>query len=120
MTVAVARELAQRKKAGRSKYRAVRTQVDGITFASKREALAYAGLRIAERLGSIQDLRLQPAFDLVVNGHKVCRYVGDFEYVICATGEVIVADVKGRRLPLFSLKAKLFRALMGYEIQEVK
>lgn len=99
-----------------------KTPVDGIEFSSKKEARRYGELRLLERAGKITDLKLQPAFPLDVNGYPVCRYVADFAYVVTATGERVVEDVKSaftRKLPAYRIKAKLFRALMGFEISEV-
>ncbi len=42
----------------RSKYHARRTEVDGITFASKAEATAYQNRILAVRSGLIADLEL--------------------------------------------------------------
>src|SRR5690606_369436 len=50
-----------------SKYRNVRTTVDGITFDSKREAERYGELKTMEAAGVISDLELQPRFPLTVN-----------------------------------------------------
>jgi dsDNA-binding SOS-regulon protein len=63
-----------------SKYGAVRTEVDGISFASKKEARRYSELKLLERAGEIADLQLQPRFPLTVNGVRVCTYVADFQY----------------------------------------
>lgn len=105
-----------------SKYRSVRTTVDGIAFASKKEARRYGELKILERGGCISQLVLQPRFKLVVDGVEICTYVGDFQY--WANGDVvIVEDVKGMRrgksYELFKLKARLMKALYGIEVVEV-
>lgn len=106
-----------------SKYGAVRTEVDGITFASKREARRYSELKLLERAGEIADLELQPRYPLVVNGVKVCTYVGDFLYRPTFRGAVmaqpVVEDAKGFKTPEYKLKAKLFRAVHGFPITEV-
>lgn len=103
-----------------SKYRAVRTAVDGITFASKAEARRYGELKLLERAGKIHGLEVQPPFDLVVMGRKVGRYVGDFAYYDRATKRHVLEDVKGMRTPVYRLKAKLMQALYGITISEVK
>lgn len=43
-----------------SKYGAQRTTIDGIAFASKREASRYQELKLMQMAGEIQDLELQP------------------------------------------------------------
>lgn len=102
----------------RSKYSAIKTVVDGITFASKREAAHYIGLKMLERAGEIQNLQLQPRFKCEIGGQLVCTYVGDFAY-FTAKGRVI-EDVKGMKTPIYRLKKKLVEALYpGLKIVEV-
>ena len=103
----------------KSKYRAVKTEVDGITFDSKREAARYMELMLMQRAGEIKRLELQPKYDCVVNGKKICTYRAYFRY---STNEnSIVEDVKGMKTPVYKLKKKLVEALYpGVIIQEVK
>lgn len=102
---------------GRSKYRAIPTIVEGIRFASKKEAARYQELRLAQHAGDILDLELQPSFKLFVEGDLICTYRADFRY---REGEkCIVEDVKGFKTPEYKLKAKLFQALYkGYKFRE--
>lgn len=107
----------------RSKYGAVRTTIDGITFASKAEARRYQELRLLEKAGQIHWLELQPRYPLIVSGYKVGEYRGDFKYATlgrdgCLTE--IVEDVKGVKTPVYRLKAKLMKALHGIEIRETR
>ena len=102
----------------RPKYGNRRTVVDGIAFASKREASRYGFLKIAQKQGLISDLKLQPRFPLKVNGKLICTYVGDFSYV-ADDGTYTVEDSKGHRTREYINKAKLFEALMGFKITEV-
>jgi hypothetical protein len=103
----------------RSKYRNVRTEVDGIKFASRAEAKRYQELKILERAGEITRLDLQPRFDCWVNGNKVCTYVSDFRYFTDA-GQII-EDVKGMKTPVYKLKKKLVEACYpGVKIIEIK
>lgn len=103
-----------------SKYGAIRTEVDGITFASKKEARRYGELRLLERAGEIGALTLQPRYPLKVNGKLICTYVADFEYYPADPEKAkVVEDAKGVRTPVFALKAKLFEALHGFPISEV-
>ena len=101
-----------------SKYNAVRTVVDGITFASKAEARRYGELKLAQAAGEIYGLALQPKFPLVVNGVKVATYIADFEYFTDGARRVI-EDVKGVRTPVYRLKKKLTEVLHGVTITEV-
>jgi hypothetical protein len=101
-----------------TKYGAIRTEVDGVTFASKAEARRYAELKLLERAGEIAQLELQPRYPLVVNGVKVATYVGDFRYI--ERGGLVVEDTKGVRTPVYKLKAKLMLAVHGITVKEVE
>ena len=101
------------------KYRAVRTVVDGRTFASKREARRYGELRLMERAGNIGQLELQPVYVLHAPGGQVIgKYVADFRYVD-AGGDETVEDAKGVRTPLYRWKKKHAEAEYGITIFEV-
>lgn len=102
----------------KNKYRAVKTEVDGITFDSKREAARYMELMLLQKAGEISRLELQPKYDCVVNGHKICTYRADFRYFDASNS--IVEDVKGMKTPVYRLKKKLVEALYpGVKIQEI-
>jgi reverse gyrase len=98
-----------------SKYHNVKTTLDGLTFDSKAEAERYAFLKLLQRIGEISDLELQPVFRFEVKGIVVCKYIADFAYRD-KRGCLIVEDVKGVRTAAFNIKAKLFRALKGFDI----
>ncbi len=99
-----------------NKYGNKPTTIDGVRFASKKEAKRYGQLLLLQRAGEIAGLKLQPRYPLMVNGEKVCVYVGDFEYTDGRSLEFVTEDAKGVKTPEFKLKAKLFRALYGREI----
>lgn len=99
------------------KFRNVPTEIDGIKFASKREAVRYSQLKLLQRAGQISELKLQPRYPLAVNGLHVCTYVGDFDYLEGA--RLVTEDAKGVKTPEFIIKAKLFHALYGREVQLV-
>lgn len=95
------------------KYRAIKTTVDGITFASKAEAKRYSELKLMQRAGAIINLKLQPKFRLQTGytngaGTKIrpIDYVADFMYE--ENGKVIIEDVKGMKTPVYNLKKKIF------------
>lgn len=96
----------------KSKYHNKRCVVDGITFASKKEAARYTELKELERAGLISKLKLQPKFRLQegfkYNGktERAIVYIGDFQYI--ENGRCIVEDVKGFETAVFKLKRKLF------------
>lgn len=106
-----------------SKYRNVRTMVDGIGFPSKREANRWKELRLLEADGQIEGLLRQPRYELVVSNVRVGTYVADFVYV--ENNQPVIEDVKGfrdRRRPayqLFLLKAALVKAIYGIEVRQV-
>ena len=78
---------------GKSRFAAVRTTVDGITFASKREAKRYGELKLLQRAGEIAELKIQPAFPVEIGGHHFCIYTGDFSYTD-KSGARIIEDCK--------------------------
>jgi hypothetical protein len=80
--------------ARRGKYNNVKTQIDGITFDSKKEAARYSELRLLEISNHISGLECQPKIPLMVNGQQLGHYIGDFRYL--EAGEVIVEDVKSK------------------------
>ena len=97
-----------------NKFRAKRTEVDGITFASKAEAARYQTLKLELANGIISDLELQPKFPISVNGYKICTYIADFRYKL--SGRTVVEDVKGMQTPVFKIKAKLLKAVHNVDI----
>jgi hypothetical protein len=101
-----------------SKYGNRRVSVDGINFASKKEAARYGELKLLQGVGEITDLKLQPRYPLKVNGKLVCTYVADFEYQDGPLS-VVVEDVKGHKTEVYKIKAKLFEALHGFPVREV-
>ena len=98
--------------------------VDGIVFDSKKEARRYRELRMMERAHAISDLELQPVFELhapsqhQLHDAKICEYRADFRYLVKATGEQIVEDVKGMRTAVYRLKKKWVEAEYGITITE--
>lgn len=99
-----------------NKFGAIATEVDGIRFASKKEARRYRELSLLEKAGQIHRLRLQVRYPLVVNGVKIGHYTADFVYT--ENGAEVVEDSKGVRTRDYILRAKLMRALYGVTILE--
>lgn len=100
-----------------SKYGNRKTTVNGITFDSAAEAQRYTDLLLLERAGHIENLRLQPKFELLpafTDGHgkrhRATHYIADFQYT--EGDRDVVEDVKGVETKVFKLKRKLF--LMRY------
>lgn len=103
-----------------NKYRNAPVVVDGIRFASKREAGRYLTLKLLSKAGRIRDLKMQVRFKLLCNGHHITTYVADFTYEEWANDDwqSVVEDVKGVRTDVYKLKRKLMLA-HGIEIREV-
>jgi hypothetical protein len=68
--------------------------VDDITFDSKREATRYATLKLLERAGKIEDLRLQQKFPVEIKGKHYCTYTADFCYWDVDLGREVIEDTK--------------------------
>ena len=88
---------------GRSKYNAVRTEVNGIMFDSKKEAARYWDLFLMEKAHKISDLKLQPAFKFPCG----FTYKADFRYF--EDGKDVVEDVKGFQTRIFKMKLKMLK-----------
>lgn len=112
---------------GRSKYRAVRTVLDGISFHSKGEARRWAQLKLLERAGEIRDLTRQGKIALhagptrksqILLGH----YVYDFRYLERVNGsstcwQAVVEDYKKVWPPLSQWKLRHAEAEYGIKIR---
>ena len=101
-----------------SKYRAKKETVDGITFASKKEASRYRQLKLLEKVKAIQDLHLQVKFPLIPKSRygREVRYIADFVYY--EQGEMVVEDTKGYKTDVYKLKKRLLAEKYGIVIKE--
>lgn len=100
------------------KFNATRTEIDGIWFDSKKEAAEYGKLKLLERIGKVQQLELQPAFELhAPSGEVLGKYKADFRF-IDQEGRSRVVDVKGVKTPVYRLKKKMVEAEYGIRIEE--
>lgn len=104
-----------------NKYGARKTTVDGIVFASKREANRYCELKLMQRGGLIKDLLLQVPVEIIpkTDKHRARFYVADFVYTDCKTGRKVYEDAKGMRTQTYQLKKALMYWRHGIDIQEV-
>ena len=111
--------------ARRSKYHARPVVVDGIRFASTREATRYGELTYLVRAGQITDLTLQPEFPLhapgLGPGDAPCELVGKYraDFAYRTADGTVVEDVKGVRTALYRWKKKHVEAEYGVTIVEV-
>jgi Flp pilus assembly CpaF family ATPase len=101
-----------------NKYKAIKTEVDNVLFASKKEAARYCELRALLKAGKIKNLVLQPEFKVVVEGKKICTYKADFSYLDEHGFKRTIEDVKGMKTPVYRLKKKLVEAIYNIEIIE--
>jgi hypothetical protein len=107
-------------RARKNKYGAVRCELDGYSFDSKRERDYYAGnLLIRLRAGEISELRVHPKFPIEINGVKVCDVEMDFAYRDIAEARYHVIDVKGHDNALSKLKRKLLEAFTRITVEIV-
>ena len=114
MTADEIRKVGRHKCA--NKYGAKKTEVDGIVFDSRLEARRYVQLKALQASGEIHDLTLQPRYEFVVNGVRICSYTPDFEYMD-NDGDVHTEDVKGVRTRDLGLRLKLMRACHGVTVE---
>jgi hypothetical protein len=83
------------------------------------EGKRYNELLLLEKAKQIHSLTLQPSYHIIINGHKICRVVLDFEYVT-ANGEKVIEDVKGRDNAVSKLKRKMVEAAYGFKVSIIK
>ena len=102
-----------------TKYGAIPTVVDNITFASRAEARRYGELKLMQQVGEIKDLFVHPTWPIVINGYKVTTYAADFSYGDTLTGKLVVEDVKGVRTGVYKLKKRLLFACHGLVVTEI-
>lgn len=102
-----------------NKYRAIKTEVDGIIFHSKKEAHRYLSLKLLQRGGKIVDIELQPEYEIVLNGKKICKVKLDFAYTDLESNERVTEDVKGVDNAVSRLKRKLVEAQYGIKVNLV-
>ena len=120
-------DLSQKAISARNgKYNAVKTEFDGIKFASKKEAEYYKNLLLLKQAGEVVDIKLQPEFELQegyikdsVKIHPI-KYIADF-LVVYKDGHIEIIDTKGyRKDKVYLLKKKLFHyKFKGLTIKEV-
>ena len=126
-----------RPKGTNNKYRAKKTEVDGLIFDSAREARRYRELTLLERAGEICDLQRQVKYILIPTQRepdtigkrggvhkgklieKEVAYYADFVYINKKTGETVVEDAKGMKTQEYSIKRKLMLWVHGVRIQEI-
>ena len=108
---------------------AQRTTVDGIEFASRKEARRWQELRLLERAGHIYALERQVPIELdgkddyvrTAKTGRPMRYIADFRYIDRRMGSVpVIEDVKSgpHTTEVYAIKRAILAA-MGIRIKEV-
>ena len=113
---------------GRNKFGAIKIQIGGISFDSKREAARYQSLLLLERAGEIRNLRPHPKYPLAnchvavkTKGGKSNRvYTADAEYLDVATHELVTEDVKGVLTEAAALRIAVFEAIYSRKVKIIK
>ena len=103
-----------------NKYNAKKTEFMGYKFDSKWEAERYGQLASMQMAGVVEDLERQVKFDIIVNDHKICKYIADFVYILTHENgkkEKIIEDAKGVQTTDFKIKKKLMKAVFDIEIK---
>ena len=115
MAIHITRELAQSLgiETKKSKYNAEKRTVDGIRFASKKEAAYYQKLMMLKKNGDLRFFLRQVPFHLPGN----IRYVIDF-VEFWKDGRVRFVDVKGLKTKEFIRNKKMVEALYPIVIEE--
>lgn len=93
-----------------NKYRNKKTEMDGIIFASQKEANKYWELKHDPM---VKEFKLQPKFLLIPafqkdgEKYRARYYIADFD-VLYKDGLRKIIDIKGFETEVFKLKARLF------------
>lgn len=98
----------------KSKYKAVKTSIDGHTFDSQKEADYYCELKLKLRANEIDGFCLQPTFVLAPG----LKYKADFIVFHKDTPPEIV-DVKGFKTKEYITKKKIFEDKFNLKITEI-
>lgn len=108
-----------RQKARSGKFNAQRTPLDGIKFASKKEARRGAELMLLQKAGKISDLTFHPRYYLGVAGKVIGEAVFDASYYTVGEFLKVVEDVKTQatNTALSKWKRKHFEAQYGLKVR---
>ncbi len=97
----------------KSKYKNVKTEVNGVKFDSVHESKRYGILKLREKANEITALSLQVPFNL---GEK--SYRADFVYFDRLKMQWVVEDAKGTKTSEYIHKRKLMKKIYNIEILE--
>lgn len=100
----------------KNKYKAVKSVFNGITFHSLKERNQYIKYLHMQSIGEILSIKLQPRFDIIINGKFCGFYKADFE-IEMPDKSIKIVDVKGMRTTVFNLKLKIIEAMYGIKVE---
>jgi hypothetical protein len=115
-----------------SKYKNVKSELDGLKFGSKKELERYKQLKLLEKSGVISELKTQVNFELISSNvyideignfrtERKCSYIADFVYFDESIGWQVVEDVKGAKsTPDFIIKRKLMLDKYRIRVREIR
>ena len=103
-----------------NKFRAKKTEFNGIKFDSIHEKNRYVELVLMEKAQVIQDLKVQQRFPLIPKSKygREIYYKCDFTYY--ENGKLVVEDAKSpvTKTPVYRLKKRMLAEKYGIEIKE--
>ena len=103
-----------------NKFRAKKTEFNGIKFDSIHEKNRYVELVLMEKAQVIQDLKVQQRFPLIPKSKygREIYYQADFTYY--EQGKLVVEDAKSpiTKTPVYRLKKRMLAEKYGIEIKE--
>lgn len=109
-----------------SKYKAVKTKVNEITFDSKKEANHYKKLLLLMAAGKISNLEMQVAYKWIEkHSHDSNtiefkrKYIADFVYWDVCNQEYKIVDVKGYKTAEYKKKKKIVEEIFKIKITEI-
>jgi len=109
-----------------SKFNNVKSEIDGHTFDSNKEAEFYGSLKIKKNAGLIKDFKIQVQYDILVNNVHIAYYYLDFQ-IENNDGSFEYIDIKGKdkksnkfiKTGVFALKKRLVEAIYHIKITMV-
>ncbi len=96
------------------KFNAIRTELDGYKFSSRKEAKYYSELKLRQASGEVIFFLMQTPFHLPGGVKYVCDYT-----VFLSNGEVEFVDIKGIRTLLYLTKKKIVESIYPVKIKEI-
>lgn len=106
-------ETGKLPKENKSKYNNRKTEYDGVTYDSKKEAQRAAELNLMMKSGEILTLARQVRYRLA----RGVEYIADFVYTT-KDGDCVIEDVKGFKTHVYKMKKKLMKDIHGIDIKE--